>query len=155
MAENNTYTQIHIQIVFAVKFRDSQIKSEWKEELYKYISAIVQDKKHKILAINGMSDHIHIFVGMRPYQSLSDLVKEIKSNSSKWINEKGFLQSRFEWQDSFGAFSYGKSQVDAVIKYINNQEKHHQKKSFNQEYIDFLNAFGVDYEEKFVFKDLT
>ncbi len=154
MAENNTYTQIHIQIIFAVKFRDSQIKSEWKEELYKYITAIIQNKKHKLLAINGMYDHIHILIGMRPVQSLSDLVEEVKSNSSRWINEKKFLSSRFEWQDSFGAFSYGKSQIDSVVRYIHNQEKHHAKKSFIQEYVEFLEAFGVEYEEKYVFKEL-
>lgn len=154
MAENNTYTQIHIQIVFAVKFRNSQIKTEWKEELYKYITGIIQNKKHKLLAINGMPDHIHILIGMRPNQSLSDLVSEIKSNSSKWINEKRFLPYRFEWQDSFGAFSYGKSQIDKVIQYINNQEQHHSKKSFVQEYKDFLEAFGIEYEKKYIFKDL-
>lgn len=154
MAENNTYTQIHIQIVFAVKFRNSQIHSEWKDELYKYISGIIQSKNHKLLAINGMPDHIHILFGMRPTQALSDLVQEIKSNSSKWINEKKFLSTRFEWQDSFGAFSYGKSQVDVVIKYINNQEKHHSKKSFIEEYREFLELFGVEYEEKFIFKEL-
>ena len=154
MAENNTYTQLHIKIVFAVKFRDSQIKSEWRDELYKYITAIIQNKKHKLLAINGMPDHIHILIGMRPTQSLSDLVKDIKSNSSRWINEKGFTSSRFEWQDSFGAFSYSKSQIDSVVKYINNQEKHHQKKSFKSEYIDFLKAFEIDFDEKFIFKEL-
>lgn len=154
MAENNTYTQLHIQIVFAVKFRDSQIKSEWRDELYKYITAIIQNKKHKLLAINGMPDHIHILIGMRPTQSLSDLVKDIKSNSSRWINEKGFTSSRFEWQDSFGAFSYSKSQIDSVVKYINNQEKHHQKKSFKSEYIDFLKVFEIDFDEKFIFKEL-
>lgn len=154
MAENNTYTQIHIQIVFAVKFRQAQIKNDFKIELYKYITGIVQQRKHKLIAINGMSDHIHIFIGMRPNQSLSDLVKEIKSISSKWINEKKFLPYRFEWQDSFGAFSYSKSHIDAVVKYINNQEEHRKKENFKEEYIKFLEKFEIDYDEKYVFKDL-
>lgn len=101
-----------------------------------------------------MSDHIHIFIGMRPNQSLSDLVKEIKSISSKWINEKKFLPYRFEWQDSFGAFSYSKSHIDAVVKYINNQEEHHKKENFKEEYIKFLEKFEIDYDEKYVFKNL-
>lgn len=154
MSENNTYTQIHIQIVFAVKFRQAQIKNEFKDELYKYITGIIQQRKHKLIAINGMSDHIHVFIGMRPNQSLSDLVKEIKSISSKWINEKRFLPFRFEWQDSYGAFSYSKSHIDAVIKYINNQENHHKKESFRDEYINFLEKFEIDYDEKYIFKDL-
>lgn len=154
MADNNTYTQIHIQIVFAVKFRNSQIQEEWKDELYKYITGIIQHNKHKLLAINGVSDHIHIFVGMRSHQSLSDLVKDIKGCSSKWINEKKFLPTRFEWQNSFGAFSYGKSQVESVIQYINNQEEHHKKTDFKTEYIAFLEKFEVEYDLKFIFKDL-
>lgn len=154
MAENNTYTQIHIQIVFAVKFRASLISSEWKDELYKYITKIIQGNGHKLLAINGMPDHIHILIGLRPTQALSELVREVKSNSSKWINENCKCNSRFEWQNSFGAFSYGKSQMDAVIKYINNQEKHHQKKSFTREYLDFLEAFNVDFDSRYIFKEL-
>lgn len=154
MAENNTYTQIHIQIVFAVKFRQAQIKNEFKTKLYKYITGIIQQRKHKLIAINGMPDHIHIFIGMRPNQSLSDLVKEIKSISSKWINENKFLPYQFEWQDSYGAFSYGKSQIDSVVKYINNQEEHHKKESFRSEYIKFLEKFEIDFDEKYIFKDL-
>lgn len=154
MAENNTYTQIHIQIIFAVKFRKSQIKSEWKKELYKYITGIIQNRKHKLLAINGVPDHIHILIGMRPTQALSDLVRDIKTNSSKWINEKNFLPNRFEWQDSFGAFSYGKSQINNVINYIQNQEEYHSKKNFIEEYKDFLKIFGIEYEDKYVFKEL-
>ena len=108
---------------------------------------------HKLLAINGMPDHIHILVGMRPSQSASDLVQNIKANSSKWINEKKFLKVKFEWQEGYGAFSYSKSHVQNVIKYIQNQEKKHQVKSFNEEYLDFLNAFEIDYDERYVFKD--
>ena len=149
----NTYTQIHLQFVFAVKYRNGLIHSSFKEELYQYISGIIKVHNHKLLAINGMPDHIHILVGMRPSQSASDLVQNIKANSSKWINEKKFLKVKFEWQEGYGAFSYSKSHVQNVIKYIQNQEKKHQVKSFNEEYLDFLNAFEIDYDERYVFKD--
>ena len=149
----NTYTQIHLQFVFAVKYRNGLIHSSFKEELYQYISGIIKAHNHKLLAINGMPDHIHILVGMRPSQSASDLVQNIKANSSKWINEKKFLKVKFEWQEGYGAFSYSKSHVQNVIKYIQNQEKRHQVKSFNEEYLDFLNAFEIDYDERYVFKD--
>jgi putative transposase len=149
----NTYTQIHLQFVFAVKYRNGLIHSSFKEELYQYISGIIKAHNHKLLAINGMPDHIHILVGMRPSQSASDLVQNIKANSSKWINEKKFLKVKFEWQEGYGAFSYSKSHVQNVIKYIQNQEKKHQVKSFNEEYLDFLNAFEIDYDERYVFKD--
>ena len=149
----NTYTQIHLQFVFAVKYRNGLIHSSFKEELYQYISGIIKAHNHKLLAINGMPDHIHILVGMRPSQSASDLVQNIKANSSKWINEKKFLKVKFEWQEGYGAFSYSKSHVQNVIKYIQNQEKRHQVKTFNEEYLDFLNAFEIDYDERYVFKD--
>lgn len=154
MAENNTYTQLHIQLIFAVKFRKALIHKEWKDDLYKYITGIIQNRKHKLLCINGMPDHVHILIGLRPNQSISDLVQEVKSISSKWINEKKFIPYRFEWQDSFGAFSYGKSQINDVIRYIDNQEKHHHKKSFREEYVDFLEKFEIEYDEKYVFKEL-
>lgn len=150
----NTYTQIHIQFVFAVKYRKAQITGIIKEELYKYISGIVVNYNHKLLAINGMSDHIHIFIGMRPTQSVSDLMREVKGSSSLWINNRQLYAERFEWQEGFGAFSYSKSQVQQVIDYINNQEQHHKKKSFKEEYLDFLKKFEVDYDERYVFHDL-
>ena len=149
----NTYTQIHLQFVFAVKYRNGLIHSSFKQELYQYISGIIKANNHKLLAINGMPDHLHILVGMRPSQSVSDLMQDIKANSSKWINEKKFLKVKFEWQEGYGAFSYSKSHVQNVIKYIQNQEKKHQVKSFNEEYLDFLNAFEIDYDERYVFKD--
>ena len=139
----NTYTQIHIQFVFAVKFRDAVIHSSWKDELYRYMTGIVQNNKHKLIAINGMPDHIHILIGMRPTQSISDLMQDIKGSSSKWINQKGFIKGKFEWQEGYGAFSYGKSQVKDVIAYIENQEQHHSKKTFRDEYMDFLKKFDV------------
>lgn len=150
----NTYTQIHIQAVFCVQDRGCIIKKSWKDELYKYITGIIQKNDHKVLAINGMPDHIHVFFGMRPSQSLSDLLQDIKADSSKWINRKSFVNGRFSWQEGYGAFSYSKSHVDHVIDYIKNQEIHHRKKTFIEEYLDFLEKFGVDYDERYIFKPI-
>src|SRR5690349_20363138 len=126
----NTYTQIHLQFVFAVKHRNNLIHSSWEDELYKYITGIIQKNNHKLLAINGMSDHIHILVGMRPTQSVSDLLQDIKGSSCKWINEKRFTTSRFEWQEGYGAFSYSPSHLKNVINYISNQKTHHKTNGF-------------------------
>ncbi len=147
----NTYTQIHIQAVFAVQNRQSLIQKGWKSELYKYMTAILQNEGHKLLQINGMPDHVHVFFGMRPNQSLSDLMKKLKGESSKWINKKEFTESRFSWQEGYGAFSYAKSQVPQVIQYIQKQEEHHRIKTFTEEYLEFLQAFEIDYDPKFVF----
>jgi REP element-mobilizing transposase RayT len=149
----NTYTQIHIQFVFAVKYRDGLIHLSFKDELYQYIAGIIKNHNHKLLAINGMPDHIHILVGMRPTQSISDLMQDIKGSSSKWINEKKFLKVKFEWQEGYGAFSYSKSEVKTVVNYIKNQETHHTVKSFNQEYLAFLAEFEVEYDECYIFKE--
>jgi len=148
----NTYTQIHIQAIWAVQNRDCLIGREWKNELHKYITGIVQNKGHKMLQINGMSDHVHMFFGMRPVEALSDLMKIVKKESSNWINEKGVLRAKFSWQAGFGGFSYAKSQVPQVCRYIERQEEHHKKKTFIEEYIEFLDVFGVDYDERYVFK---
>ena len=150
----DTYTQIHIHFVFAVKFRDGIIQSKWKEDLYKYMTGIIQNNNHKFLAINGMPDHIHILIGLRPAQSISDLMKEVKQSSSKWINQNKLTNGHFEWQEGYGAFSYSKSQINQVVSYIQNQELHHKKKTFKEEYLDFLKKFEIDYDEKFIFKEL-
>jgi len=150
----NTYTQVHIQFIFAVKYRYGAIDLAWREELYKYITGIVQNNSHKLIAINGMPDHVHILIGVRPNQSISELMQVIKTNSSKWINEKGLVKGKFKWQEGYGAFSYGKSQVNIVIDYIKNQQEHHKKVTFKEEYIDFLNKFEIEFDEKFIFKDL-
>ncbi len=150
----NTYTQIHIQAIFAVKRRTGLIQKEWKDELYKYITGIIQAHDHKLLAINGMQDHLHVFFGMRPIQALSDLMQDIKGSSSKWINENKFVKEKFEWQEGYGAFSYSKSQVPSVIKYVQNQEVHHRKITFLNEYKSFLEKFGIDYNEQYIFKEL-
>jgi len=148
----NTYTQIHIQIVFTVQNRESVIRSSWRDELYKYITGIVQNNKHKLLAINGMPDHIHILIGYRPSQSLSDLVQDIKGSSSKWINEKRFVQGRFSWQEGYGAFSYAKTDLVKIIGYIQHQEEHHRRKSFLEEYVELLKEFDIEYDDRYVFK---
>jgi len=148
----NTYTQIHIQAVFTVQDRNCIINKLWKDELYKYITGIIQNHGHKVLAINGMADHIHIFFGMRPTQSLSDLMQDIKGDSSKWINKKGFVKGRFSWQEGYGAFSYCKSEVPAVIQYIINQTDHHKRKTFSEEYYDLLKEFEIDFDDRFIFK---
>jgi REP element-mobilizing transposase RayT len=148
----NTYTQIHIQTVFSVQDRYCIIQKSWKDELFQYFTGIIQNHGHKVLAINGMPDHVHILFGMRPTQSLSDLMQDIKGDSSKWINKKGFIPGRFSWQEGFGGFSYGKSQVNNVIDYIKNQEIHHHRKSFVQEYLEFLEKFEVPFDERYIFK---
>jgi len=150
----NTYTQIHIHAVFAVRNRLSLINESWEEELYKYITGIIQNQGHKLLAINGMPDHLHILFGMRPVQSLSELMQDIKGDSSKWINNKRLVKGRFSWQAGYGAFSYAKSQLPNVIRYIENQKKHHNKKTFQEEYLETLNKFGVDYDEKYIFNPI-
>jgi putative transposase len=148
----STYSQIYIQIVFAIKNRQALIADSWEEELYKYITGIVQNKGQKMLAINGMPDHIHIFIGMKPSCCLSDLVREIKKASNSFINEKGFSNYKFEWQEGFGAFSYSHSSLDNVIGYIKNQKAHHKKRSFKEEYIDFLEKFNVEFKNEYLFQ---
>src|ERR1035437_3069359 len=148
----NTYTKIHLQFVFVVKFREGLVHPSWKNELYKYITGIVQNHNHKMLCINGMPDHIHLLIGMRPTQSISDLMQDVKGDSSKWINKNGHTKGKFEWQEGYGAFSYAPSQLKNVIDYINNQEEHHRKKTFIEEYTDFLNEFQVDFDERYIFK---
>lgn len=150
----NTYSQIHIQVVFAVQNRESLIGSKWKNELYQYLVGIIQNHQHKVIAINGMPDHVHILIGLRPSQSISDLMQKVKGDSSKWINRKGFVLGKFSWQEGYGVFSYGKSQIDDVIEYIKRQEIHRQRKTFKEEYLQFLEKFALDYDERFVFKEI-
>jgi REP element-mobilizing transposase RayT len=150
----NTYTQIHLQSVFAVKSRVGLIHKEWKNELFKYITGIIQAYNHKLIAINGMPDHLHLLFGMRPTQSLSDLMQDIKGSSSKWINDRKLVMGHFEWQEGYGAFSYSKSEIPRIINYIQNQEFHHRKLTFSEEYKELLEKFEVDYDERYIFKDL-
>ena len=149
----NTYTQIYIHIVFAVRGRDSMIKPEHKEETHKYITGIIQKRDSKLIAINSMPDHIHILIGYDSKMALSDLVRDIKRNSSFFINEKKWLKAKFYWQEGFGAFSYSRSQLDNVIRYIENQEEHHANKNFREEYIEMLEKFKVVYDPKYIFEE--
>jgi putative transposase len=149
----NTYTQLYIQFVFAVKYRESLIEKTWKNELYKYITGIVQNNKSKMLCVNGMEDHIHIFIGYKPTSvPIPDLVKDIKVASSLWIKEKKLAKGKFNWQEGYGAFSYRLRDVDEICKYIQNQEIHHKKKNFRDEYTVLLRDFAVDYDDKYLFE---
>lgn len=147
----NTYSQIYIQIVFAVQGRNNLISKSKREELQKFISGIVQKRNQKMLAVFCMPDHIHLLVGMEPKTAISDLVREIKSGSSKFINDNHWLLQKFNWQEGFGAFSYSKSQIDDVVKYILNQEGHHSIKTFKEEYLEMLKRFDISFEEKYLF----
>ena len=148
----NTFSQIYIQVVFAVKYRKAIIHQSWEDDLYKYITGIIQNKGQKLIAINGMPDHIHIFIGMKPSCNLSDLVREIKKASNGFINDKKLTATNFQWQEGFGAFSYSQSHIDYVVKYINNQKQHHTKQTFKEEYLDFLQKFAIEYDEKYLFE---
>ena len=148
---SSTFSQIYIQIVFAVKGRQSLIHTSWEEELYKYITGIITNKNQKLLAINGTSNHIHIFIGLKPSCRLSDLVREIKKSSNTFIKEKRFTKYKFEWQEGYGAFSYSHSALDNVIAYINNQKEHHRKRNFRDEYMDFLKKFQIEFKDEYLF----
>jgi putative transposase len=151
----NTYTQIHIQTVFTVQNRECIILNSWKEELYRYIIGIVKSNNHKLLSINGMPDHIHILFGLRPSQSIADLMQDVKGSSSKWINDKKFVQGKFSWQEGYAAFSYSKAEVPTIIQYIMNQTMHHRKKTFSEEYYDMLKEFEIDFDERYIFKPVN
>lgn len=148
----NTYTQIHLHLVFCVQNRASLIRPDWEARLFKYMTGIIQNSGHKLLAINGFYDHVHALIGMRPVQSLSDLMQNVKGDSSRWINMNRLTPGRFSWQEGYGAFSYSKSQIPVVARYIDNQKEHHKKKTFMEEYRKILNDFGIDYEERYIFK---
>jgi REP element-mobilizing transposase RayT len=146
-----TFSQVYIQIVFAVHGRENLIQDSWKLDLNKYISGIIKGKDQKPIITNGMPDHIHSFVGLKPVMAISDLVRDIKNNSSNFINDNKFVRRKFSWQEGYGAFSYSHSQINNVFQYIKNQETHHEKKSFKEEYIQLLEKFDVPFEERFLF----
>ncbi|MPS71636.1 MAG: IS200/IS605 family transposase [Chryseobacterium sp.] len=148
----NTYTQIYIQIVFAVKGRQNLIPKENREELHKFMTGIISNRGQKSFAVFAMPDHVHILVSMNPNISVSDLVRDIKAGSSKFINDKNWINGKFSWQEGYGAFSYSRRGVDAVVKYILNQEEHHMNKSFKNEYLDFLEKFEIEYDSKYLFE---
>ena len=147
----NTYTELHVQIVFAVKYRQALILPEWDEELYKSITGSVKSKNHQILAIKGMPDHLHLLVGWRPNQSISSLMQDVKAGSSVWINKHKMNHQIFRWQEGYGAFSYSHSALDNVIAYIQNQKEHHRKRSFKEEYKEFLTKYQIEHKDEYLF----
>jgi REP element-mobilizing transposase RayT len=147
----DTYTKIYVHVIFTVQGRQNLISKQHKDELYKYITGIIQNKKQKVIIINGMPDHIHILIGIKPDIALSDLVRDVKANTSSFINEKRWIMGKFNWQEGFGAFSYSHSQLDSIANYIRNQEKHHSRKTFREEYLELLKKFDVDYDPKYMF----
>lgn len=147
-----TYHQIHLQIIFAVKGRANLLHKEWRQEVFKYISGIIKAKDQKPIIVNGVSDHVHVFVGLKPSVSVSDLVRDIKNNSSNFINDQKWIPNKFNWQNGYGVFSYGHSQIEQVYNYILNQERHHHKKTFREEYLEFLRKFEIEYDEKYLFE---
>ena len=148
---SGTYSQIYIQYVFTVKGKQNLLRKPWREDVFKYISGIIKEKGQKPIIVNGIEDHVHVFVGIKPSMNISDLVRDIKNNSSKFINEQKFLPVKFAWQEGYGVFSYSHSHIDNVYKYIANQEEHHKKMTFKEEYLDFLKKFQVEYNEKYLF----
>ena len=149
---SNTFSQLYIQIIFTVQGRQNLIPSQKREELHKYITGIIKKRNQKLLAIFAMPDHIHLLVGLKPDIRISDLVRDIKSGTSKYISENNWVKGKFSWQSGYGAFSYSKSQIDKVIQYISNQEQHHKKRTFKEEYLGFLKKFGIDYDEQYLFE---
>lgn len=146
-----TVSQIYIHVVFAVNGRQNLIQKEWKDELHSYIAGIVKNKGQKTIIVNGMPDHVHVFIGLKPAHAISDLVRDIKNNSSNFINDRKLVKGKFSWQEGYGAFSYGHSQIESVYNYILNQESHHRNRSFKEEYIELLNKFDVNYEERYLY----
>lgn len=147
----NTFSQIYLQFVFAVKHRQNLIPREHKEELHKYITGLVQNRKSKMIAVHCMPDHTHIFVGFKPVMQIADFVKEIKVESNEFINKQRWISRQFAWQQGYGVFSYSRSHIDNVARYVLNQEEHHKKRTFQQEYVEFLNRFEVPFDERYLF----
>ena len=151
----NTYSQIYIQVVFAVQDRQNLIQNQNKEELRKFVSGIVREREHKLLAVHCMPDHTHILIGLRPSRALSDVVRDVKNGSTNFINRKKWMPGRFCWQEGFGAFSYGHSQLASIINYIRNQERHHIRRSFCDEYVRFLQKYEIEHDERYIFQPLN
>ena len=150
----NTFTQIYVHLVFAVKWRECILAKDHREEIHKYIAGILKHKNQKLIAVNSMPDHIHILVGIKPHICISDLVMFIKISSSKFINQKNWYKGKFNWQKGFGAFSFGHSQISMIADYIHNQEKHHYKRTFREEYIEILHKFNIEYNDLYIFDEL-
>ena len=151
----NTYHQIYLQTVFAVKYREAVIENDWKLQLFSVIGNLINEANCKTIIVNGVEDHVHCFLGLKPVVSVSELMKTVKAKSSKYINDHSLTPHRFEWQEGYGVFSYGQSQVDKVYNYIQNQEEHHKKQTFKTEYLAMLKKFNIDYDEQYLFHDLV
>ncbi|MEX2594486.1 MAG: IS200/IS605 family transposase [Anditalea sp.] len=147
----DTFSQIYIQAVFAVKGRGNFLLKPWRQEVFKYMGGIIKGKDQKPIIVNGVTDHVHLFIGLKPSMAVSDLVRDVKNNTSNFINEQKFLRGKFSWQDGYGTFSYSHSQIEQVYQYILNQEEHHRKKTFKEEYLEFLQTFEIKYDEKYLF----
>ncbi|MBN2117433.1 MAG: IS200/IS605 family transposase [Anaerolineales bacterium] len=147
-----TYSQIYIQVVFAVKGRENLLCRDWRDEVFKYMCGIIRNKGHKPIIVNGVSDHVHVFVGLKPSMALSDLVRDVKNNSTNFINDQAWIKGKFCWQGGYGAFSYSHSQIENVYNYILNQENHHNKQTFQNEYLDFLRRFEIEHNVKYLFE---
>ena len=151
---SDTYSQLYNHYVFTVQNRDSLIHESWRVQLYKYMNGIIEQQGHKPFAINGMADHVHVLVSMNPKQAPSELIYFLKRSSTLWINQNKFVKGKFSWQQGFGVFSYGKSQLSTIVKYIENQKQHHTKKTFLGEYIHFLNAYEIEFDPRYIFKSI-
>lgn len=155
---SRTFAQIYIHSVFAVKGRENLLQKDWREDVFKYMCGIIKGKDLKPIIINGVSDHVHVFMGLKPSLSVSDIIRDVKNNSSNFINEQQLVRGKFSWQDGFGAFSYGHSQINKVYQYILNQEQHHRKKTFKEEYTSLLRKFEIPFKEQYLFdwiEDIT
>ena len=146
-----TFSQIYIQCVFAVKGRENLLQKPWRDDVFKYMAGIIKGKNQKPIIVNGVADHVHLFVGLKPSMNVADLVRDVKNNSTNFINDHAFIRGKFAWQEGYGAFSYAHSQINNVYQYIANQEEHHRKKSFKEEYVEFLHDFEIDYNDKYLF----
>jgi putative transposase len=149
---SDTFSQLYIQYVFAVKGRENLLQKSWRQDVFKYMAGIISGKNQKSIIVNGVEDHVHVFVGLRPTMCIADLIRDIKNNSSKFINEQNFLKGKFAWQEGYGAFSYSHSQIENVYQYIADQEEHHKKTTFKEEYFEFLQKFEIEYNEKYLFE---
>ncbi len=147
-----TFSQIYIQVVFSVRGRQNLLQKPWRNEVFKYMSGIIKEKNQKSIIVNGVTDHVHLFIGLRPSMSVSNLVRDIKNNSSNFINKNNFIKGKFSWQEGFGVFSYSRSHIHRVYQYILNQEEHHTKKTFKEEYTELLHEFEIEYDEKYLFQ---
>ncbi|MBK8243867.1 MAG: IS200/IS605 family transposase [Saprospiraceae bacterium] len=150
----NTYSQIYVQIVFAVKYRKALLDKAWRSQVFGVMGNLINETNCKTIIVNGVEDHVHCFVGLKPAISVSELMKIVKAKSSKYINDHSLTRERFEWQTGFGVFSYSQIDIERVFKYIQNQEEHHRSKKFKEEYLELLKEYQVEYDEQYLFEDL-